>query len=522
MVQELEKDPTCGVASFFGPSLCGTPIMGAIALILGVFFSFAFAPYNLSSLAFLCPGLLLALWSRCQRSSQGFFLGWLFGFGLFAAGTPWIYTSIHDYGNTAAPIALLMTLIFALIMGSFYGLTGYLLKRLFPSPSLSQSAIAFPAIWVLLEWCRGWFLSGFPWLFIGYTQLNTPLGQFAPMIGIYGVSFLALFSIGSLYFIGKNLNARSLMPILLLMALGLSTIILQPVRWTWPIGHRLSVSLIQGNISQNIKWDLNQTKNILETYETLTRKNINHDIVIWSESAIPLPINLLPNYLNTIATMAKQFHSAVIIGAPKMVQQNNQYYNGIFVLGEGEGSYYKRHLVPFGEYLPFDKWLRGLINFFDIPMSSYIPGPKRQAPLEIKNVAIAPFLCYEIAYPELVLNATRNSQILLTLSDDSWFGHSNAAHQQLQMGQMRALETGNYFISATNDGVSAIVNSRGKIINQAPSHEQAILEGEIRVMGGTTPITRTGHNPILGLIFLLLCHAWQRHHQAGESKAVGE
>lgn len=514
MVQEFEKDPTIRVRAFYERMLGNFPLMGFITLLLGASFSFAFAPYHLSPLAFICPALLLLLWNCSQNTKHAFSLGWLFGVGLFAAGTPWIYTSIHDYGNTIAPVAFIFTLIFTLIMGSFYGLNGYLLKRFFPQPSFWHSAIAFPAIWVLMEWIRGWFLSGFPWLFIGYTQLNTPLSQFVPMIGIYGVSFLTLFCIGSFHFIVKNLNQRSIVPILLLMAIGTTTVMLKVVRWTHPVGHSLSVSLIQGNISQNMKWDINQAQNVMKTYETLTRKTINHDVVIWSESAIPLPINILPNYLNTIANMAKQFHASVIIGAPQMVKRNDQYYNGIFVLGEGQGTYYKRHLVPFGEYLPFDKWLRGLINFFDIPMSSYIPGPKKQAPLTIKNVSFAPFLCYEIAYPELVLEAIKNSQILIALSDDSWFGHSNAASQQLQMGQMRALETGHYFISATNDGISAIVNSRGKITQIAPSHQQTILDGSVKVMSGITPLTRIGHKPILGFILLLLCWAWQRsRHQ---------
>lgn len=368
--------------------------------------------------------------------------------------------------------------------------------------------LAFPALWVLFEWIRSWFLSGFPWLFLGISQLSSPLRGFAPIVGEYGLSFLVVFtsSLLVLAYIQRTKIFSVLIAMLVIILLWISGTLLAKISWTKITDNPIAVALIQGNIPQQMKWDPEYLDTTLQRYFDLSKNQWHNQIVIWPEAAIPTLYQYAKDYFDQLALIAKKNNSTLITGIP--VKDGFYYYNGIIALGTGQGIYYKRHLVPFGEYVPFDRWLRGIIGFFDIPMSNFAAGSANQGNLQAAGLTIAPFICYEIAYPELVLAALPTANLLLTVSNDAWFGHSFASAQHLQIAQLRALETGRYHLFSNNTGVSAVIAPDGTIQAATPAFQTTVLTNSIMKMTGATPLVWLGLTPILGAMAGLLLLAF--------------
>jgi apolipoprotein N-acyltransferase len=285
--------------------------------------------------------------------------------------------------------------------------------------------------------------------------------------------------------------------------------------WTVPTDEKLSVALVQGNVAQMMRWDPAQVSNIVYTYRTLTQQALTSNIVVWPEGAIPIPLPLSLPLFKEMSEIAKANNVALISGVPAQLADQEHYYNSLLavgVAGMSDGGcdnyekpgciYYKEHLVPFGEYVPLEKVLRGLIGFFNIPMSSFVSGPSNQGPLVAHEYRFAPAICYEIAYPLFVQQMSKNADFILTVSNDTWFGESIGPVQHLQIAQFRALENGKYVIRATNTGFTAIIEPNRAIQAIAPAFEANVLTGTVTKMQGQTPWSRFGVWP---LAVLLLC-----------------
>ncbi len=478
-----------------------------ISLLAGGLLAFAFAPFNIYPLAVICPAILLIVWRDCSLK-QAFWRGFIFGIGFFGIAASWIFVSIHEFGNTSAPLAVFITSLFVFFLSLYPAVQGYVLTRFFPCDNFSKFCLAFPSSWVLLEWIRGWFLSGFPWLFLGASQVASPLSGLAPVIGEYGISFVVVFCSGLLvygfYALFTPKKWRAALCFLAIILIWVGAALLTSINWTKPQGQPIKVSLVQGNIPQQLKWDPAYLQATLQSYYQLTETHWDSQIIVWPEAAIPMLLNDAKNFLDPLDQEAKQHHTAFITGIP--IQDGFDYYNGIISLGIGHGIYYKRHLVPFGEYVPLDSLLRGLIGIFNIPMSNFSAGPFQQNNLRTDDTIIAPFVCYEIAYPKLVLSLLPQANLLLTVSNDAWFGDSFAPAQHLQIGQMRALETGRYHLFSSNTGLTAIITPQGKIQASAPPFQKAVLTGTVQKLVGATPYVWMGYIPILvlmGLLFLI-------------------
>jgi len=483
-------------------------IVDLVTLLAGALLTLAFAPYSLVFFALLPPAWLLLSWLNVSPS-RGAWRGWLFGMGFFGTGVSWVYISIHTYGNTDAPLAALFTLLFIGILSLFYAVQGYALARCFPRNNATKLLLAFPALGVACEWLRSTVLSGFPWLLLGNSHLNSPLQGYAPLVGVYGVTFISLWVVGiTIYSLKTRRYLISLAALVLVATVGA---VLTQVSWSTPKPNPLKISLLQGNIAQSLKWDPRQLFNTLKVYQQLVESQLGQQLIVLPEAAIPVALDAVEFYVEELATKVKRHHGALLVGVPIQDPANGQYYNALVAYGEGSGTYHKRHLVPFGEYLPFDSLLRGLINFFDIPMSSFHPGAQLQANLRVGSFLVAPFICYEIAFPSLIYQALPEADLLLSISDDSWFGESNAPAQHLEIARMRALETGRYLLFATNNGITAVVGPKGQVLNQVSPFKVAVLTGEIPAMNGTTPIVAYGQIPVLTLIMLLFCVALVRN-----------
>jgi apolipoprotein N-acyltransferase len=483
-----------------------------LALLAGTALPFAFAPFQCWIIAILSPALLLTTWLP-STPKRAFWRGLLFGIGLFSVGASWIFVSIHTYGNTLLAVAILITVLFILFLAAWIGIQGWFLTYCFPQNNWHKLLLAFPASWVLGEWIRSWILSGFPWLFLGYSQINSPLRGLAPILSVYGVSFATAGTSAAVVTLFYIFSKRLKLTVgILLFGIWLGCGLLTTIRWTQPQGAPLTASLIQGNVPILMKWDVAQLQKTLMLYKNLTQQHWDSQIIVWPEAAITLYNSQAQTYLTQLAAEANKHHTAIITGIP--IFSDNDAYNGMITVGAGKGVYLKRHLVPFGEYIPLQNWLGGLLQFLNLPMSDFRSGPSHQPPLQVHGILVAPFICYEIAYPNQVLADFPAAQLMVVVTEDGWFGKSFAAAQQLQISQMRALETGRYVLSATNTGITAIINPQGKIISTAPHFQTRVATGTVRAMIGSTPVMYGNIYPCIILMVILLGVA--RGKQDGE------
>lgn len=469
------------------------------AVLIGALLLAAFAPTNLYPLGVLCPALLLMLWINTSPK-RIFWRSWLFGVGLFGFGVCWVYLSIHIFGQAPAITAAMITAIFIGGLSLFPACHGYLLKRFF---SGNKIFLAFPATWVLFEWLRTWLFTGFPWLLLGYSQINSPLRGYAPLFSVYGVSLITA-TTSSLLIAGitvKKTHTRIII-CLTILSLWIMGWQLNFISWTKSVNKSLAVALVQGKIPQSTKWIPEQAAANLRVYWQLTQQHWNSDIIVWPEAGITYSQQDAAKLIKQFSQTAKQYHTTIITGIP--IVNGFDYYNGMIAIGENEGTYLKRHLVPFGEYFPL-KFLWGpLFKDVVIPMSDMTPGPKNQPDLFAKGIVIGPSICYEIAYAHEIAESLPKAQLLVTISDDSWFGESTAQAQQLQMTQMRALETGRYALASTNDGLTAIINDHGEIVSQAPPYQRYVLTGNVQPKEGETPWIKWGIFPLLIIILVMI------------------
>ncbi len=499
-----------------------------VALLAGAIAPLALAPYGFWPIG-IASLLLLIICLQDIEPRQGFWRGWLFGLGLFGVGSSWVYVSIHLYGQASVILAAFLTLVFVAVLAFFFcALLGYCYVRWTRHSRIGVLA-GFPALWVLFEWSRSWLFTGFPWLMGGYAHTDTVLASWAPVVGIYGLGFIVALSAALLYQILQHAQQKDyrgagwhagglLLPWLVALLLG-------SFSWTRDVGEPISVALSQPNIPQDIKWLPVQRNKTLQLLRQSVGENHRADLLIWPENAIPAFYHQAGPFINAIAAQARDNNLGIISGIPYQrtdeTTGQRMIHNSIAGFGMASGEYHKQKLVPFGEYVPLQSVLRGVISFFDLPMSDFRPGPRHQAPLELRKgdrtLSIAPYICYEIVYPDFVRQLGRDSSLLLTISDDSWFGKSIGPDQHLQMVRMRALENGRYIMRGTNTGLTALVDPAGAIISQAPQFEQATLRGEVRQVEGTTPFGIWGSWPVLVLCAGCLVISLRRKRSVNQS-----
>lgn len=459
----------------------------ALALLAGAVYPLSLAPWNwwplgLLSVAALAtlsrPGLLHQLASRT----------FAYGLGLFGTGSSWVYYSIHDYGYAPVPLALLLTGLFTVLLAALFALPLLLLRPLSGRTPLAW-LIAFAALWTLGEYGRSWIFTGFPWLFLGYGHLQTPLAGWAPVGGVYAIGFIAALTAGWLG-LARCWPAHRRQALAGLVALTLCWLggaLLATVEFTRPAGPPVTVSLIQPNLSLETKWEAEAINDILGSLSEQSRPHWGQQLIIWPESAVPDFAHRVTPFLNAVAQQAQRHNTTLITGIPT-AQPAGLYYNSLLALGAGSGQYDKHHLVPFGEYVPLEQWLRGLIHFFDLPMSQFSAGGKGQPHLMAGELRVGSAICYEVAYSSLVAEQGRDAHFLVTVSNDAWFGDSIGPLQHLQIVQMRALENGRWFARATNNGVTALIDHRGRIVAELPQFTKSELRGTLLPRSGTTPL----------------------------------
>ncbi|RLP53823.1 MAG: apolipoprotein N-acyltransferase [Ketobacter sp.] len=478
-----------------------------LAFVAGALFPLGLAPVGAWPIIPVSLALLLFVLEG-QTSSVVFRRALIFGLGFNGVGVSWVFVSIHYFGGTPAWLAAIGTGAFILTLSLvFFAVPFWFARKLRID---HYAIISFPALWVAIEWSKSWFLSGFPWLWAGYGFVDSPFAGLAPISGVLGLSYMsALCAVFLRFMVLRQRTIRiasaCALGVLLIVCWGLNTI-----TWTTPDATNLrEVALVQGNIPQQQKWDPAYRQKIFDTYSSLTEQSWDANIILWPEAAYPVFHHQALNFITKLDIKATDNNVAIISGIARWEPQDNgeqHNYNSIFVIGDGDGVYNKQKLVPFGEYVPLEGLMRGLIPFFNLPMSSFNAGDKDQAPLYATGLSFAAFICYEIVYPELVRKEAKNKDFLVTISNDAWFGHSWGPLQHFQMARMRALETGKYIVRGTNNGITAIIDHHGNVRSRLPQFEQGILKGEIYSTVGVTPFVRIGQWPpvALALISLIL------------------
>jgi apolipoprotein N-acyltransferase len=479
-----------------------------VAFLLGAVSVIGYAPYYMFPLPVVTLAGLIYLWSQAATPRAAALTGFAFGLGLLLFGASWVYVSLHDFGAMPAPLAVIATFLFCAIYALLPAAAGYACA--WPRAPLALRVVLLaPAAWTLAEWMRGWVFTGFPWLATGYSQVPaSPLAGYAPLLGIYGVTLATAASAGLIVVLGLRASDKARVILhpsaFCLLAIWLAGYGLGQIAWTTPLGTPLNVSLLQGNVSQDLKWRSERVRPTLDIYRLLTESAPGRLIVL-PETALPLFLDQVPpDYLSALAESARARGGDILVGVPERMA-GGEYFNSVVSLGSSPQQFYRKsHLVPFGEFIPLRPVLAWIVGVLAIPLQDFSRGAENQRPLAVAGQRVAVNICYEDAFGEEILRQLPEATVLANVSNVAWFGRSLAPRQHLQIAQARAIETGRSMLRATNTGVTAVIGPRGEVLAAAPEFEIATVTYAVQGYGGATPYVRWGNTAMLALCAVLI------------------
>jgi apolipoprotein N-acyltransferase len=483
-----------------------------IAFACGALNVLSFAPFGLWPMQIATLALVFRLALIQPSAKRAAFVGGLYGFGWLLFGVCWLFVSMHDYGDMPSWMAALGVILLAAGMAVFpfaaIGLSVRLHKRAAISIPITVLAV-FPAFWALCEWMRGWFLTGFPWIVSGYAHTASPLAGYAPLIGVYGIAWISALISGCIALLPSRKSAA-----VVAVALLASGYVLNTIQWTKAHGEPLSVRLLQGNVPQEMKFEAESLESTLIMYRDMIEA-APADMIATPETALPeFQYELPPYYLAQLGEYAHKMHSYLVIGIP-LSEHPGHYANGVIGIAPRllhmdtrayQYHYEKHHLVPFGEFIPYG--FRWFVDMMKMPLGDFSPAPVLQPPFEVKGQWIQPNICYEDLFGEEIAQQLRSgpqpATILLNMSNIGWFGNSIALPQHLQISQMRAMETGRPMLRATNTGITAAIDPKGRVMAQLPPFQRGTLKVSVQGYEGMTPYVLYGNAPIAVLAILVL------------------
>ena len=477
-----------------------------VCLFAGALMPLAYAPLNIFFIAILCPALLLVLWLD-RSPGLAFRYGYFFGLGMFGVGVYWLHISINMFGGVGIVGAILLTALLVAFLSLYPALVGYIGRRWFGKSDVMFLLLAVPVLWVLAEWARSWVLTGFPWLNLGYSQTDTFFSALAPLLGVYAVSWFTVMIAALLVCLYRLQRQGAPAVLAALVLLCLSNWSLTKVDWTQLEKDNVSTALAQAAIPQQLKWRPELRQQSLDLYMKLSEPYWGNDIIVWPETAIPAYSFSVPELMDELKILTKKHETIFLSGLVDKKPGASNYYNAVMMLADGKtGWYHKQHLVPFGEYLPLKFILGVILDKLEIPMSDFSAGQAQAPLLEANGISLGISICYEDTFGEEVIKALPEATLLVNVSNDAWFGDSLAPHQHLQMARMRALESGRYMLRATNTGISAIIDEKGRIVKQSPQFEATALSARVSLFKGSTPYVLWGNYPVvIASLILLLC-----------------
>ena len=495
------------------PSPLARPALAAVA---GAALSFAFAPWELWPLA---PLSLVALYASLQGLGPraAAWTGFAFGLGYFGLGVNWVYHSLHLFGGAAAVFAAFLTGLLIVVEALFLTGAAWLWARLRGAGTgasgagrgtgaRAADAWLFAALWTLSELARNVFMGGFPWLAVGYSQTDGPMGALAPALGVYGIGFALVGATVCLVPLARPARARSRLAaaasvaLVVAGALGANALV-----FSAPKDSTLGVRLTQANIAQEMKFSPERLERSLREYLQLTLEDLpdDVDVVVWPETAIPTSF---ARVRSALAPWVAEFEArGVDVLAGGFERDGQSSWNAVRQLGGARQTYRKRHIVPFGEYLPMRGAIEALVgDFLVLPGSDLARGTGPHVPMRIQGESIGLSICYEDVFGEEMRALVPEAGVLVNVSNDAWFGDSAAPHQHEQKARMRARELARPMIRVTNTGVSSSIAFDGTVEGRIPQHERGTLDVRVVPRTGTTWYARTGNWPVFGVAVLVV------------------
>ena len=465
----------------------------------------AFSPMKIWPLSIISPLILLWAWKNTSPW-QAFRLGWVYGFACFTIGISWAKACYTQAGYSSL-VATLAMIIFISILAVFTAAPGYIVRKFYKNYAEKALWFAFPSSWVLLEWVRSWLWTGFPWLLMGYTQIDSPLKNYAPIVGVYGISFLLLLSVSVLFSLIQDKvkwNYKKTLGLSIIAAIWLGGYALQAVNWTTLQEQEHKVSIVQANIIPRVK-DRFTIEDHSRVYGPITARVAGSEFIIWPEFSIPYSLPYSQFVLDELDRIGKLSNSTFIVGAMQLVPESDQYQNTLVVLGNGSGTYIKQHLVPLWEYLPHERYLSQALDYLKVRKPQMKHGPSGQKNLQTPGTVLLPIICYEIAFAEAVRRDlfAQNANAIVNISEDGWYTGTWAIGQNLDMVRMRALENERFILKSTTTGLSAIIDNKANIIAIAESDTPQAISGVFKDTVGFTPWTRLGADNLMLIIVLL-------------------
>jgi apolipoprotein N-acyltransferase len=487
------------------------PAHGLAAAALGLMHALAFAPWNVPWLQVLALAGLFSLAQRAGTLRAAVLLGFAFGLGWFGLGVSWVYISMHTYGGMPAALAAAATAAFCAFLALYPALALGVAHRL-GSGSTLRALVVLPAAWAGADWLRGTLFTGFPWLASGYAHTDGPLAGAAPMLGVYGIGLLAAFIAGvlALWTQARQVARPALIgasaAAVVLLAAGQA---LRAIEWSEAVGPPIRVRLVQGNVPQDQKFGDEGLQRAVEIHTRLLA-GPRTDLAVLPESVFPVPLNYLPDAVSAQLLEYTRVNDTALVFGVFIEQPPGRYFNSAVGLSPGNmpplQRYSKRHLVPFGEFIPWG--FRWFVDLMAMPIGDQERGAPYQGPMDLAGQRIAVNICYEDLFGAEIIAAwqvpDRAPTLLLNISNLAWFNGSIALDQHLQISRMRALETARPMLRATNTGATAIIGARGDVLARLPHQTEGALDAEIRGYQGSTPYVRWGDWPALGLMAALL------------------
>lgn len=468
-----------------------------LALLSGASLTFAYAPFSIWPVTFFAMAIAIR---QLNMSSRPFLTAWLFGLGWFGAGISWVHVSIADFGGLPIVFSVLLMMLLCGYLALYPAIAMWLAKRYFHA---KYWPLALPFIWVVTEWCRSWMLSGFPWLSVGYSQTDSWLAGWMPVIGETGVTALIISLAASLALVKHYKHL--IYPLVLVAICFISGFLLKQVHWVTK-DKSYNVAMVQGNIAQSLRWVPEQDAPTMEKYRMLTAPLWQNDLIIWPEAAVPKLELMATAYLAELDSKAFETDTGFITGIVNYNWESEEAWNNLLVLGKTtpdahsaqyhyfhNNRYAKHHLLPIGEFVPFEDFLRPLAPLFDLPMSSFSRGDYEQSNLIANGIRLAPAICFEIAFPrQVAANVHNNTDMIITVSNDAWFGRSHGPAQHLEIARVRAIEFGRPVLRATNNGITAFINEKGDVEAVLPQFEAGSISSSVQAQRGITPYNYFG------------------------------
>ena len=478
------------------------------ALLLGALTTLGFAPFGLWPVSLLAVAALFGLLqgTSIKRSAL---LGWLFASGHFVSGIYWIYISTHIFGGAPAVLgALLLLALSSGYMAPWLGLAMGLATWL----RLWHRAIAWlavPALFLLAELARGHLIfDGFAWLSLGDIALDTPLQRFAPLIGVHGISVLLIILAFALFQLLAGSGRQRVVAIVLLLSSAGATLLPAPETWTQASGAPLKVAILQGNVPQQLKWLPDMDVPTMFRYRGMTLEARDADLILWPEAPLTQTYDLLKDdYLDPLSEQLKQSGATLLAGM--LIEEppySQQYYNSVIGLGAVRGRYDKHHLVPFGEYFPVPHWIRPFLDVLGTPYSDLSSAVVNRPPFVVKGQRLGVVICFEDVFADEFRHSAEGAALIVSVTNDAWFGRSVAAAQHLAMARMRSLESGRVTLRASNTGASAMIGPDGALLAKAGFFTQETLRVSAQPRTGRTPYAQWGDRPLwfAGALLVLL------------------